>query len=78
METWIVDRIKEPSTWAGIALGFVIIGMLTQAGWCMAVAGVCAVGAVLLKEKIFSYGMGVSNFWRKVLLHFCEYLWGCS
>tara|TARA_A100001037_G_scaffold301664_1_gene331671 strand:+ start:905 stop:1066 length:162 start_codon:yes stop_codon:yes gene_type:complete len=52
METWIIDRIKEPSTWAGVALGFVIIGMLTQAGWPIAVAGVCAVGAVLLKEKI--------------------------
>ena len=52
MKTWIVDRMKEPSTWAGIALGYVILAMLTQAAWPMIGAGVCAVGAVLLKEKI--------------------------
>jgi hypothetical protein len=49
---WIIDRVKEPSTWAAAAVGFVIVGMLLDAGWPLIIAGICAVSAVLLKEKI--------------------------
>ncbi len=49
---WMIDRVKEPSTWAAAAVGFVIVGMLLDAGWPLIVAGICAGGAFLLKEKI--------------------------
>ncbi len=49
---WIMDRVKEPSTWAGVAVGCVVIAMMTQWGWVGFVGAAAAVGAVLLKEKI--------------------------
>jgi hypothetical protein len=49
---WIVDRIKEPSTWAAVAVACVIAGMLLDAGWPLVLAGVSAAGAILLKEKV--------------------------
>ena len=49
---WIIDRFKEPSTWAGVAVGCVVIAMITQWHWVALVGAVAAVGAVLLKEKI--------------------------
>ena len=49
---WIIDRTKEPSTWAAVAIGCIIAAIMLDSGWPLIVAGVCAVGAVLLKEKI--------------------------
>ena len=49
---WIMDRVKEPSTWAGVAVGCVVIAMITQWHWVALVGAAAAVGAVLLKEKI--------------------------
>ena len=49
---WIIDRTKEPSTWAAVAIGCTIAAIMLDSGWPLIVAGVCAVGAVLLKEKI--------------------------
>ena len=49
---WMIDRVKEPSTWAAAAVGFVIVGMLLDAGWPLIVAGICAGGAFVLKELV--------------------------
>tara|TARA_R100001163_G_C5013334_1_gene158510 strand:+ start:545 stop:706 length:162 start_codon:yes stop_codon:yes gene_type:complete len=48
---WIIDRAKEPSTWAGLAVGCIIISMMTGVGWIALVGCVGAAGALLLKEK---------------------------
>ena len=48
---WIIDRVKEPSTWAGLAVGCIIISMATGMG-SIALVGIGGVaGALLLKEK---------------------------
>ena len=44
---WIIDRAKEPSTWAGLAVGCIITGI----GWIALIGCVGAAGAFLLKEK---------------------------
>jgi hypothetical protein len=49
---WMIERIKEPSSWAGVALGFVIIAIVTNTGWPMFIGAAAAGGAILLKEKI--------------------------
>ena len=48
---WIVDRVKEPSTWAGLAVACIVISMMTGIGWIALVGIVGAGGAMLLKEK---------------------------
>ncbi len=48
---WMIGRIREPSTWAAVAVAFVIGGMLLDAGWPLVLAAVSAAGAILLKEK---------------------------
>ncbi len=52
MSNWMIDRIKEPSTWAGLAVACIIISMMTQIGWIGFVGMAGAVAAILLKEKV--------------------------
>lgn len=49
---WIIDRIREPSTWAGVAVGCIVVSMMTGIGWIGFIAMASAVGAILLKEKV--------------------------
>ena len=52
----ILDRLKEPSTWAGVASGLASFGVLglTEDGWTqvlMVVPAVAAAVAVFLRER---------------------------
>lgn len=51
----LVDRFKEPSSWAGLAAGAATFGFAIPAGWAQAVsllgAGLCTLASILLKEK---------------------------
>ena len=49
---WFIDRSKEPSTFAGLAVGCVVIAMVTQWHWVALVGAGFGVFAILLKEKI--------------------------
>ena len=49
--SWIIKRVEEPSTWAGIAVGCIIASMLTNIGWIAIVGIIGAVAAMILKEK---------------------------
>ena len=51
MMNWIMKRVEEPSTWAGIAVGCIIASMLTGIGWIAMVGIVGAVAAMILREK---------------------------
>jgi hypothetical protein len=48
---WIIERIKEPSTWAGFAVGCIIVSMMTGIGWIAVVGIAGAAGALFLREK---------------------------
>ena len=48
---WIIKRMEEPSTWAGLAVGCIIISMMTGVGWVAVVGIVGAGGAMILREK---------------------------
>lgn len=53
MFTWILDRLKEPSTWAGLSALALAIG-LNEAEWsAIGSAGAAIAGAVavVLKER---------------------------
>ncbi len=51
----LVDRLKEPSSWAAIAAGFAGCGITIPSEWAHALslfgAGVCCLLGVLLREK---------------------------
>ena len=48
---WILDRVKEPSTWAGVAIGCIIVGIMTGIVWVTLGGCVGGAGALFLKEK---------------------------
>jgi hypothetical protein len=48
---WITERMVEPSTWAGLAAGCIIISMVTGIGWIAMVGIVGAGAAMVLREK---------------------------
>lgn len=49
---WIMDRLKEPSTWAAVAAGLVALGVTVDQQTVGAIAGgVVAVLGIIFKEK---------------------------
>ena len=48
---WITKRMAEPSTWAGLAAGCIIISMVTGIGWIAMIGIVGAGAAMVLREK---------------------------
>tara|TARA_R100000808_G_C2106585_1_gene121998 strand:+ start:557 stop:721 length:165 start_codon:yes stop_codon:yes gene_type:complete len=51
MMNWITERLAEPSSYAAIAVGCIIVSMLTQVEWIALVGILGAVLAFVLKEK---------------------------
>lgn len=54
MFTWFLDRLKEPSTWAGLSAVAVALG-LSEVEWAAigsAAAAVAGAVAIVLKERI--------------------------
>jgi hypothetical protein len=49
---WVADRLREPSTWAGAAALFPVLGISAGAGVHLiaSVSGICGVIAMVLKE----------------------------
>lgn len=48
--TWILTRLSEPSTWAGLALLADSIGRWFSGDKGAAVSGVCGAAAVIFRE----------------------------
>ena len=48
---WLYERLTEPSSYAAVALGCVIIAMLTQIEWIALVGIVGAIAGFVMKEK---------------------------
>ena len=48
---WITERMAEPSTWAGLAAGCIIISIVTGIGWIAMVGIIGAGAAMVLREK---------------------------
>jgi hypothetical protein len=48
---WITERVTEPSTWAGLAAGCIIISMATGIGWIAIIGIIGAAAAMVLREK---------------------------
>ena len=51
MKKWIEDRMREPSTYAAIAVSVVGIGVLTNTSLVVLLGIIIGVGAFVLKEK---------------------------
>jgi hypothetical protein len=54
--TWkLVDRFKEPSSWAALASGAAMIGVIIPPGYMQAISfvgsGICVLLGVILKES---------------------------
>lgn len=53
MLTWFIDRLKEPSTWAGLSAVAIALG-LSETEWTaigQAAAAIAGAVAVVLKER---------------------------
>jgi hypothetical protein len=48
---WIIDRFKEPSSYAAASAIVIAIGMLTAQNWLIIMAIVGGVAGFILKEK---------------------------
>lgn len=53
MITWFLDRLKEPSSWAGLSALALAVGLSPEQGAAIAQAGAAIAGlvAVFLKER---------------------------
>ena len=51
MTKLIVDRVREPSTYAAVGIGVVGVGILIDNFWVVVAGMVVGVGAFILKEK---------------------------
>ena len=49
---YIIDRMLEPSTWAGIAAVAVGASVVMDQAWVMIIGGVAALGAVFFREQL--------------------------
>ncbi len=53
MKSWLVDRLKEPTTWAGFS-GLALASGMSEVVWTavsIALAAIFSAVAVILKEK---------------------------
>ncbi len=49
---WVVDRLKEPSTWSAVAAGLMAIGVTVDQATVGAIAGgVAAILGIVFREK---------------------------
>lgn len=49
---YIIDRLKEPSTWAGLAVVFTAAGItVSETELALVGSGIAAILAILLREK---------------------------
>jgi|TARA_B100000676_G_C18011073_1_gene806724 hypothetical protein len=48
---WLIERLKEPSSYAALAVGCIIVAMVTQVEWIAWVGILGAVAGFILKEK---------------------------
>tara|TARA_R110000787_G_scaffold94614_3_gene197385 strand:- start:2443 stop:2607 length:165 start_codon:yes stop_codon:yes gene_type:complete len=51
MKEWIMGRVREPSTYAAVAIGLVGVGVLSGNFWIVISGMVIGVGSFVLKEK---------------------------